>query len=71
MNRVAVALLCLLAGVAAEAADSPLVELGLDHFYNLEFDLAVSSFEKAIASEPKSPDNYNPLAQSILFRAML
>lgn len=71
MNRVAVALLCLLAGVAAEAADSPLVELGLDHFYNLEFDLAVSSFEKAIASEPKSPDNYNHLAQSILFREML
>lgn len=71
MIRTAAALLCLFAGALPGAAGTSLEERGLDHFYNLEFDQAIAAFEKATAAEPESPDHYNHLAQSILFREML
>ncbi|MEP7364155.1 MAG: tetratricopeptide repeat protein [Acidobacteriota bacterium] len=57
--------------VALWGAESPFVQRGFDHFYNLEFEQAVADFEKAIAEQPASPDAYNHLAQSILYREML
>jgi len=61
------AVLCLSLG----AAEPSLERRGFDHFYNLEFDEAISTFEKAVAAEPASPDARNHLAQSILYREML
>lgn len=63
----ACAVLCLRLG----AAETALERRGFDHFYNLEFDEAIATFEKAVAAEPASPDARNHLAQSILYREML
>ena len=52
-------------------AEAPIVKRGFDHFYNLEFDEAISTFEKAIEAQPAVPDLYNHLAQTILYREML
>jgi tetratricopeptide (TPR) repeat protein len=50
-------------------AQSP-VDEGFNHFYNLEYDQAIASFEKAIAQNPNVPDYHNHLAQSLIFREM-
>ena len=56
--------------VAATAAENPHVEKGFDHFYNLEYDEAIESFQKAVAAAPDEPDYLNHLAQSVLYKAM-
>jgi tetratricopeptide (TPR) repeat protein len=61
----------LLATMAAPlACQESLVEQGFSHFYNLEYDEAIASFEKAIARNPGSPDLHNHLAQTLVFREM-
>jgi tetratricopeptide (TPR) repeat protein len=52
------------------ACQESLVEQGFSHFYNLEYDEAIASFEKAIARNPDSPDLHNHLAQTLVFREM-
>ena len=47
-----------------------LVDEGWDHFYNLEYDSAISAFEKAILQNPNSPDLHNHLAQCLVFDKM-
>lgn len=59
-----------LALAAALAAQDPLVDRGFDHFYNLEYDEALSDFRQAIARQPELPELYNHLAQSLVFREM-
>ena len=54
----------------AMAADNPHVAQGFDHFYNLEYDEAIESFQKAVAASPGEPDYLNHLAQSVLYKAM-
>src|SRR5215472_12619463 len=56
--------------VAPLLAQPTLVEQGFDHFYNLEYDEAIASFEKAIALNPSVPDLHNHLAQTLIFREM-
>jgi tetratricopeptide (TPR) repeat protein len=51
-------------------AQQPLIDEGFDHFYNLEYDQAIATFEKAIAQNPTSPDLHNHLAQTLVFREM-
>jgi tetratricopeptide (TPR) repeat protein len=51
-------------------AQQKLIDQGFEHFYNLEYDEAVASFEKAIAENPDSPDLHNHLAQTLVFREM-
>jgi tetratricopeptide (TPR) repeat protein len=46
------------------------VEEGFAHFYNLEYDDAIATFEKAIARNPDIPDLHNHLAQTLIFREM-
>lgn len=67
---------CLLAASAiaspAEAERIPsvvLLDAGFDHFYNLEYDKALSIFDAEAAMRP-SPDAYNHIAQTLVFRAM-
>src|ERR1017187_9592190 len=61
--------LVLLAAALPLAAQN-LVDDGWDHFYNLEYDQAISDFERAIAQDPNSPDLHNHLAQTIVFKEM-
>lgn len=71
MSRTAGWVVCAALCARLGAVDSALDRRGFDHFYNLEFDEAVATFEKAVAAEPQSPDARNHLAQSILYREML
>jgi len=54
---------------AARASDSA-ADAGFQHFYNLEYDQAISEFRSAIVEAPENPDGYNHLAQAILYRRM-
>jgi len=71
MRRPAGWSICALLCIRLGAAEPALERRGFDHFYNLEFDEAIATFEKAVAAEPASPDARNHLAQSILYREML
>lgn len=55
---------------AVLAGQPAAVEDGYSHFYNLEYDQAIASFEKAITQNPNVPDYHNHLAQSLIFREM-
>uniref|UniRef100_Q020U4 Tetratricopeptide TPR_2 repeat protein n=1 Tax=Solibacter usitatus (strain Ellin6076) TaxID=234267 RepID=Q020U4_SOLUE len=67
-------MLKLVAGLAmfagTVAGQQNLIEEGFSHFYNLEYDEAIASFDKAIAQNPSNPDIHNHLAQSLIFREM-
>jgi tetratricopeptide (TPR) repeat protein len=63
-------MLLLVTMAAPLACQESLVEQGFSHFYNLEYDEAIASFEKAIARNPSSPDLHNHLAQTLVFREM-
>ena len=63
-------LLLLLSVPCCVPAQQKLVEQGFEHFYNLEYDEAAATFEKAIAENPSSPDLHNHLAQTLVFREM-
>lgn len=52
------------------AAENPLTVKGFDHFYNLECDQAIETFQKVVDAEPDNADHWNHLAQAILYRAM-
>src|SRR5580692_13010555 len=43
---------------------------GFTHFYNLEYDQALAVFTAETARIPTSPDAYNHIAQTILYREM-
>jgi len=68
------ALLPVLAQSQANAQDAPiqdpLAERGYQEFYNLEFPEALATFHAEVAKSPNSPDAYNHVAQTILYREM-
>jgi tetratricopeptide (TPR) repeat protein len=47
-----------------------LVKSGNEHFYNLEFDEALTDFRQAEGQNPGSPALHNHVAQTLLFREM-
>jgi tetratricopeptide (TPR) repeat protein len=51
-------------------AGSSAVDVGYDHFYNLEYDQALEIFEQAMAHDPDNPDLHNHAAEAIVFREM-
>ena len=59
-----------LAAAAPLLAQRNLADEGFNHFYNLEYDEAIATFEKAIAQNPAIPDLHNHLAQTLIFREM-
>lgn len=67
MHAVPIALLFALA--SRLALGNP-IQKGWDHFYNLEYQQAIQTFESAIAEAPKTPENYNYLAQAILYKEL-
>lgn len=58
-------------GAASMLSTGPEMNPGFVHFYNNEFDQAISYFEQQVNANPNDPDQYNHLAQSILYREML
>ncbi|HEV2201648.1 MAG TPA: hypothetical protein VGR73_17645 [Bryobacteraceae bacterium] len=57
------------AGQDATAQDAS-AAAGFDHFYNLEYDRALENFHAEAAANPNSPEPYNHIAQTILYREM-
>jgi tetratricopeptide (TPR) repeat protein len=51
------------------AAD-PLVDQGMEAFYNLDYETALSSWEKALAADPSNPQRHNNIAYALLYREM-
>ncbi|MBI3697944.1 MAG: tetratricopeptide repeat protein [Acidobacteria bacterium] len=51
--------------LAGDSADK-----GWDHFYNLEYQQAIDTFEQVVAEAPEIPENYNYLAQAILYKEL-
>ncbi|MGI8959525.1 MAG: tetratricopeptide repeat protein [Bryobacteraceae bacterium] len=49
----------------------PLTNPGFVHFYNNEFDAAITDFEAGVKAHLHDPESYNHLAQAILYREML
>jgi predicted Zn-dependent protease len=70
MRAVLIAALYLTLGAALFGATEPVLSTGFDHFYNLEYDQAVSDFTAETAARPQDPEAWNHLAQAILYRAM-
>lgn len=62
------ALLLLLASLVVHA--DPAIARGFDHYYNLEYDQALTEFRAALARDPTSPDRHNYVALTLLFREM-
>ena len=62
-------LLILLLAVPALAASGRL-SVGLEHFYNLEYDEAAADFRKEAAAKPDDAAAWNHVAMSILFDEM-
>lgn len=60
----------LMMGALPMAAMEPVAEEGFRHFYNLQYEEAISAFHAEIAAQPQRPDGYNHLAQAILYRAL-
>ena len=68
MLKAFLALLCLVPGLFAQ---NSLVDEGYQHFYNLEYDEALTDFDRAIAKDPGNPDLHNHAAETVVFREML
>lgn len=59
------------AGLAEPAFAEITSDPGYIYFYNNEFDRAIAYYEQQVKAHPADPDQYNHLAQSILYREML
>lgn len=71
MNARILLIPCLMFGFAgfARTTHAQLSE-GFDHFYNLEYDEAITAFREMTHEQPESAAARNHLAQAILYRAM-
>lgn len=63
--------LVLLLTTAISIANAQEITAGYQHFYNLDFDLALAEFERQAAAEPNDPESYNHIAHTILYSEML
>lgn len=63
--------LLLTAAILPLAAQDPLVASGFNHFYNLEYDQAITDFTSAAEQNPLDASIWNHLAEAVLYRAML
>jgi tetratricopeptide (TPR) repeat protein len=71
MTAVALLAVCSLGLAGSPKLQDPLSDPGFVHFYNNEYDQAISVFEQQLKQHPEKPELYNHLAQSILYREML
>src|SRR5438552_18885508 len=69
MRVLLVGLLSSLGLLAQQTAWTP-YDSAFHHFYNLEYDQAISELEKGATADPNSPRIHNYIAQCIQFREM-
>ena len=62
--------LCVLPSMAGSLHETVAKQPGFEYFYNLEYDKALAAFKQQAEQEPTSPDGYNHIAQTILYREM-
>jgi tetratricopeptide (TPR) repeat protein len=55
---------------SAKLADDPITRAGFEHFYNMEYDAAISAFEKAQAAHPDDPFALNHLLTGVMFKEL-
>src|SRR5271154_3430224 len=63
-------LLAVPAAFAGSLHDAVLAQPGFDDFYNLEYDRALAAFFEQAAQNGSSPDAYNHIAQTVLYKEM-
>jgi tetratricopeptide (TPR) repeat protein len=61
----------LTAALAATVLAAASADPGYEHFYNNEFDEALTYFEQQLKQDPGDPEKYNHVAHAILYREML
>lgn len=64
-------LFLLAAAAAVVLLNAQEIPPGYQHFYNLDFDLALADFERQAAADPNNPESYNHIAHTILYAEML
>jgi tetratricopeptide (TPR) repeat protein len=67
---VGIVLLALPSVLAGSLHETVAAQPGFDHFYNLEYDEAYAAFSELAARDPASPNAYNHLAQTVLYKEM-
>jgi tetratricopeptide (TPR) repeat protein len=55
---------------SSDAAHDPLLQAASDHFYNMEYDLAVQAYEKVLERHPDDPSAVNHLLSTVLMREL-
>src|SRR3954452_18959453 len=70
-RRIFLGLIVWAMGTMSASAQQPLINQGLAHFYNLEYDQAVAAFSQAISENPILPGPHNHLARALIFGEML
>ena len=58
------------AAIAGSLHETVAAQPGFEHFYNLEYDLAMESFLLQSQQNSSSPDVYNHIAQTVLWKEM-
>jgi tetratricopeptide (TPR) repeat protein len=62
--------MCLATLCIAQPDKAAIVAEGYEAFYNLEYEPAIASFERALALDPADPRLHNHLAEGLLFREL-
>lgn len=70
IKKTAAIALCVLPAFAGSLRETVAGQPGFELFYNLEYDQALAAFTEQAASDPTSPDAYNHIAQTVLYREM-
>ena len=55
---------------AADQSQEELIRTGNNAFYNLDYDLSLASYEKAMAADPGNPILHNHVAHALLYREL-
>jgi tetratricopeptide (TPR) repeat protein len=58
------------AAFAGSLHETVVAQPGFEHFYNLEYDDALTAFSAQAERDPSSPDAYNHIAQTVLWKEM-
>ena len=70
-SRVPRFLLALLVSTAIAAVDVDHRRIGHDHYFNLEYDQAVSAYRRLLTEQPNDPTVFNHIASAVLFKELL
>lgn len=70
IKKTAAIILWVLPAMAGSLRETVASQPGFELFYNLQYDQALAAFTEQAAKDPTSPDVYNHIAQTVLYREM-